>query len=71
MVVIWLLGFTHFLGGPYLFFKVIFWLALLPFFFSVFFILLVFIKTRKFFRNIKKVENQEEVLHVEATIKEE
>ena len=71
MVVIWALGFTHFLGGPYLFFKVIFWLALLPFFFSVFFILLVFIKTRKFLKNTKTVKNEGEILHVEATIKEE
>ena len=75
MLIIWILGFTHFLGGPYLFFKIIFWIALLPFFIAIFFIILMFLKTRKFFRTTTEAtplygQNQE-TLHVEAVIKEE
>ena len=75
MVIIWALGFTHFLGGPYLFFRVIFWIALLPFFVSALLLLLIFFKTRKFFKTTTEAtppygENQE-TLHVEAVIKEE
>jgi uncharacterized membrane protein len=70
MVIIWALGFTNFLGGPYLFFRVIFWIALLLFFISTFVILLVFFKTGKLFKNNVQTENQE-TIHVEAVIKEE
>jgi len=70
MVIIWLLGFTHFFGGPYLFFKVIFWLALLPFFIAIFFLFVLLFKTKKFFKKAQKVNQEGEVLHVEATIKE-
>ena len=75
MLLIWFLGFTHFLGGPFLFFRVIFWIALLPFFISAFVILLVFLKTRKFFRTTTEAKppygKNQETLHVEAVIKEE
>jgi len=71
MLIIWLLGFTHFLGGPFLFFRIIFWIALLPFFFAIFFLLLMLLKTRKFLKNNIKTQNQnQETIHVEAVIKE-
>jgi len=69
MLIIWLLGFTHFLGGPYLFFRVIFWIALLPFFIAIFFLILMILKVKKISKINIESQNQE-TLHVEATIKE-
>ena len=76
MLLIWALGFTHFLGGPYLFFKVIFWIALLPFFIAIFVFILMLFKAKKIFStggkftpNERKIENRE-TIHVEAKIKE-
>jgi len=77
MLLIALLGFTHFLGGPYVFFQVIFWLALLPFFFGMLFLLLVLLKTRKFFRKNININTEhsyspnQETIHVEAVIQED
>ncbi len=71
MLIIWALGFTHFLGGPYLLFKAIFWIALLPFFIAIFFLILMLLKTRKLFKDINKTQSQNgETIHVEAEIKE-
>ena len=69
MVIIWALGFTHFLGGPYLFFKVIFWLALLPFFIAIFFLIFMMLKVKKISK-INTENRSQETLHVEAVIKE-
>lgn len=69
MLIVFALGFTHFLGGPYLFFKVIFWLAILPFLISAFVMILVFLKARKLFKNKDQSQNQE-TIHVEAEIRE-
>ena len=69
MLIIWLLGFTHFFGGPFLLFRIIFWVALLPFFIAVFFILLIFMKTKRLFRDTKKSQNSE-TIHVDAEVKE-
>ncbi len=44
MLLIWALGFTHFLGGPYLFFKVIFFIAILPFVIAGIVSLIIFLK---------------------------
>ena len=71
MLIIWLLAFTNFLGGPYLFFKIIFWLALLPFFIAIFLLILMFLKTKKLFKDINKIQSQnQETIYVEAEIKE-
>ena len=70
MLFIFLLGFTHFLGGPYFFFRFIFWVALLPFFISIFVLFLLLFKTRKFFKKNIQSQNQE-TIHIEAEIKEE
>ena len=69
MLIIWILGFTHFLGGPYLFFKVIFWIALLPFFIFAFLFILMLLKAKKISKINTEPQNQE-TLHVEVTIKE-
>ena len=74
MLLIWALGFTHFLGGPYLFFKVIFWIGMLPFLITIFLFLLVGLKTRKFFKKHTEetplYSQNQETIHVEAEIKE-
>ena len=70
MLLIWILGFTHFLGGPFLFFRVIFWIGILPFLITIFMFILMFLKTRKILKNTENEVNRE-TLHVEATIKEE
>lgn len=70
MLLIWILGFTHFLGGPYLFFRVIFWIGILPFLIFAFLFILMIFKARK----ISKIDTEsqsQETIHVEATIKEE
>ena len=69
MLIVWLLGFTHFLGGPFLLFRFIFWIVLLPFFIAVFFILLIFMKTKKLFRDKRKSQNGK-TIHVDAEIRE-
>ena len=70
MLIIWLLGFTHFLGGPYVLFKFIFWLALLPFFIAIFFLVLMIFKTRKLMKFSKIKQQKQETIHVEAEVKE-
>jgi hypothetical protein len=70
MLCIWILGFTHFLGGPYVFFKVIFWIGMLPFLITVFLLLLVGLKTRKFFRKARNINSDQSTIHVDAEIKE-
>jgi hypothetical protein len=72
MLIIWALGFTHFLGGPYIFFKVIFWLALLPFFIAIFMLILVAFKARKIFKTTTEETPPygQETIHVEVEVKE-
>jgi hypothetical protein len=70
MLIIWALGFTHFLGGPYFLFKFIFWIALLPFFISVFVMILMILKNRRLIKNSRKNSINQEAIHVEAEIKE-
>jgi len=71
MILIWVLGFTHVLGGPYFLFKIIFWIILLPYIFSAFLILLVLFKAKKVIHtHTDKQDHSNETLHVEATIKE-
>lgn len=41
------LGLTSWLGGPYGFFKVIFWLFFIPYLFLEFFIISIFLKIKK------------------------
>jgi uncharacterized membrane protein len=65
-----ILGYTHFLGGPYLFFKIIFWIAIFPFVFSTFLLLLVFFKTKKILHTNTQNTEKRETLHVDAIIKE-
>lgn len=70
MLLVWALGFTHFLGGPYVLFKVIFWIALLPFFIAIFFFILMMLKAKNIFRtktNNPTLENRE-TIHVDAKI---
>jgi len=69
MLIIWLLGFTHFLGGPYGFFKFIFWLALLPFFIVIFVFILMLFKVKKI-SQIHTQSQDQETIHVEAEIRE-
>ena len=69
MLLIWILGFTHVFGGPYLFFKVIFWIALLPFFISILVLILMLFKVKKISRINTEQQNQE-TLHVEVEVKE-
>ncbi|HNW71712.1 MAG TPA: hypothetical protein PKZ36_00110 [Candidatus Paceibacterota bacterium] len=70
MVIVWALGFTHFLGGPYILFKIFFWIALLPFFITIIVLIFMLLKAKKI-TNINKTENSKnETIHVEATIKE-
>ncbi|MFA6274281.1 MAG: hypothetical protein WC662_03915 [Candidatus Paceibacterota bacterium] len=71
MLLIWVLGFTHLFGGPYLFFKVIFWIGMLPFLITIFLFLLVGLKTRKFFQKTRNINNDQSTIHVDAEIKEE
>lgn len=70
MFIVWLLGFTHFLGGPYSFFRFIFWVALLPVIISGFLIMLLFFKTKKNLRKNTDQDQKQETLHVDAVIKE-
>jgi len=70
MLFIWILGFTRLLGGPYLFFKIIFWIALFPLLFTLFFLILIFLKTKKNFM-VNRTDNRDQTtIHVEAKIKE-
>lgn len=69
MLIIWALGFTHFLGGPYLFFKAIFWIALLPYIIATTILLWILLKAKRFFKT-HQTNNDQETLHVESTIKE-
>ena len=78
MVLIWALGFTHIFGGPYFLFKVIFWIAILPYLISALVLLFVFFKAKKFLNtnhegnsSVDPIDNNiHETIHVEATIKE-
>ncbi|MFA6325010.1 MAG: hypothetical protein WCX46_02165 [Candidatus Paceibacterota bacterium] len=83
MLIIWLLGFTHFLGGPYILFKFIFWIALLPFFIAILFLIFMLFKAKKIFSNKGRsafsrsteenpspFEGEQEAIHIEAEIKE-
>ena len=77
MLIIWLLGFTHFLGGPYILFKFIFWIALFPFFIAILFFIIVLLKAKKFFStksgraDVNHTHHGgEETIHIEAEIKE-
>ena len=77
MLIIALLGFTHFLGGPYVFFQVIFWIMLLPFFFGIIFLFFLLLKTKKILRKNININTEhtyssnQETLHVEAVIQED
>ena len=72
MLIVWALAFTHFLGGPYILFKIIFWIALLPYIIATVFFIWMLLKARKLIQFSKKVNQSEntETIHVEATIKE-
>ncbi|MFZ2205464.1 MAG: hypothetical protein WAV23_02655 [Minisyncoccia bacterium] len=78
MLLIWALGYTHFLGGPYILFKVIFWIAILPALISIFVLLLVLFKAKKIIKTTRERQSSSnhtgstvhETIHVEATIKE-
>jgi cytosine/uracil/thiamine/allantoin permease len=78
MVLIWALGFTHIFGGPYFLFKVIFWIALLPYIVSALLLLFVFFKAKNILKttyegqsSVNSLDNNvHETIHVEATIKE-
>jgi len=74
-----LLGFTEFLGGPYLFFKILFWLSIFPFLFGLFLLLLAFFKIKSTIKNVNNVfeenvtdkeKNNTETIHVDVKIKE-
>ena len=69
MLLIWILGFTHFLGGPYLFFKIIFWLALLPFFIAILVFILMLFKVKKISQINTHSQNQE-TIHVDVEVRE-
>lgn len=69
MLLIWILGFTHVLGGPYLFFKIIFWLALLPFFIAILVFILMLFKVKKISQINTHSQNQE-TIHVDVEVKE-
>jgi len=69
MLLIWILGFTHVLGGPYLFFKIIFWLALLPFFIAIFVFMLMLFKVKKISQINTHSQNQE-TIHVDVEVRE-
>lgn len=74
MLLIWILGFTHVLGGPYLLFKIIFWIALLPYIIATFVFILLLLKARKVFTFKQKTTHKkagQTTIHVDATIKEE
>lgn len=72
MLIVWALAFTHFLGGPYILFKIIFWVALLPYIIATVFFIWMISKTRKFikFGSKKNKSKDNETIHVEATVKE-
>ena len=73
MLLIWILGFTHVLGGPYVLFKIIFWVMLLPYIImTLFFVLLIFKagKIMSFGGRSNKIDQGSSTIHVEATIKE-
>ena len=69
MLLIWILGFTHVLGGPYLFFKIIFWLALLPFFIAILVFILMLFKVKKISQINTHSQNQE-TIHVDVEVRE-
>jgi len=69
MLLIWILGFTHVLGGPYLFFKIIFWLALLPFFIAILVFILMLFKVKKISQINTQSQNQE-TIHVDVEVRE-
>jgi membrane protein implicated in regulation of membrane protease activity len=70
MFIMWILGFTHLLGGPYFLFKVIFWIAILPFIISAVLFILVLLKIKKNINKNTGESQKQETLHVDATIKE-
>ncbi|MCX6758025.1 MAG: hypothetical protein NTZ44_04055 [Candidatus Nomurabacteria bacterium] len=71
MILIWVLGFTQFFGGPYILFRIIFWIILLPYIISAILLLFVFFKAKKIINNTTSSQtNSSETIHVEATIKE-
>jgi cytosine/uracil/thiamine/allantoin permease len=72
MLVVWVLAFTHFLGGPYILFKIIFWIALFPYIFATLFFIWMLLKARKIMNFGNKINNSQtqETIHVESTIKE-
>ncbi|MCX6752806.1 MAG: hypothetical protein NTW62_00455 [Candidatus Nomurabacteria bacterium] len=73
MILVWALGYTHVLGGPYFLFRVIFWIAILPYVVSALLILLVLFKAKQVINTHKSSHSQSnsnETLHVESTIKE-
>ncbi len=78
MLLVWALGFTHFLGGPYLLFKVIFWIVILPYLVTGLILLIVFFKAKNILKTTHKRQSSvnssgstsHETIHVEATIKE-
>lgn len=78
MLFVWALGFTNFLGGPYLLFKVIFWISILPYLITGLILLVVFFKAKNILKTTYKGQPSanssgstvHETIHVEATIKE-
>lgn len=72
MLLIWALGFTHIFGGPYVLFKVIFWISLLPYFIITFVFILMIWKAKKLLNFSSRFRNQSnnETLEVKAEVKE-
>ena len=73
MLLLLILGFTHVLGGPYMLFKIIFWIALLPYIIATLFFILIIFKAGKivsFGDRPNKIDQGSSTIHVEATIKE-
>ncbi len=71
-----LLGFTEFLGGPYLFFRILFWISILPFLLGILFLVFAFLKIKSSIKNIKeevndsKEKDTDDMIHVDVKIKE-
>lgn len=78
MIFVWALAFTNFLGGPYLLFKIIFWISILPYLVTGLILLVVFFKAKNILKTTYKGQSSvnsngsisHETIHVEATIKE-
>lgn len=60
-----ILGFSSWLGGPYGFFKVLFWILFIPFMFIEIFLISIFLKIKK----VLKHNLNRATLHIKSKIK--